>query len=148
MLPAASFAVHVIAVVPIGNADGALLDIDSTPTASVAFAFPTDTALSFTLVASIVMSFGMINFGAVVSLTSTVWVELAELPAVSTAIHVTVVKPMPNTLGALLVTVTCSRSVTVGVPSGTVLLSSDVASNVMSFGGVIFGAVVSTTSTV
>src|SRR5690242_17826694 len=148
MLPAASFAVHVIVVVPILNAEGELLDIDSTPTASVAFAFPIDIALSFTLVASIVMSFGMINFGAVVSLTSTVCVALAELPAVSIAIHVTVVKPILNTFGALLVTVTCSRSDIAGVPNGMVLLLSDVASNVMSFGGVIFGAVVSTTSTV
>src|SRR5690349_24993903 len=93
MLPAASLAVHVIVVAPIGNADGASLDIDSIPTASVAFAFPIDITLSFTLVASIVMSFGMINFGAVVSLTSTVCVALAEFPAVSTATHVMVVKP-------------------------------------------------------
>src|SRR5437660_1792146 len=145
MLPAASFAVHVTVVAPIGNVDGALFVTDTTPTASVAFAFPIDITLSFILVASMVMSFGIINLGAVASLTSTVCVALAELPDASIAVHVTVVNPRLNTFGALLVTVTCPRSVTVGVPNEMVLLSSDVASNVMSFGGVIFGGVVSTT---
>src|SRR5690242_21943401 len=99
MLPAASFAVHVIVVVPIGNAAGELLVTDSTPTESVAFAFPIDIRLSFALIASIVMLFGIINFSAVVSLTSTVCVVLAEFPDVSTAIHVSVVKPILNNFG-------------------------------------------------
>src|SRR5438309_11233920 len=148
MFPAASSAVHSTIVFPNGKTLGALFVIDSTPTASVAFAFPIDTRLSFTLVASTVMSFGIINFGAVVSLTPTVFVELAELPDVSIAVLLTLHSSDLNTLGALLVTVTCSISVTVGVPNGTVLLLRLVASNVIFFGGVIFGAVVSTASTV
>ena len=49
------------------------------------------------------------------------------LPDVSFAVHSTVVLPIWNTLGALLVIVTGSISVAVALPSGTVLLVTDVA---------------------
>ena len=51
MLPAASFAVHVTMVLPIGNADGELLDIVTCST-SVAVALPSDMVLSVREVAS------------------------------------------------------------------------------------------------
>ena len=69
-------------------------------------------------------------------------------PAASSAFHSTIVFPNGKTLVASFVSVTCSTSVAVVLPSDTVLLLRDVASNVIFFGGVIFGAVVSTTSTV
>src|SRR4029077_6851507 len=58
------------------------------------------------------------------------------------------VLPSGKVCDALFVIVTGSISDTVALPSGTVLLSSEVASNVTSAGGVRFGAVVSTTSTI
>src|SRR6267143_310814 len=69
------------------------------------------------------------------------------LPAVSSAVHNTIVFPNGKTFGALFIMVTAPTSVAVALPSDTVLLLRDVASTLMSFGGMIFGAVVSTTST-
>ena len=68
------------------------------------------------------------------------------LPDASTAFQVIVVNPNGNCFGALLVMVTDCRSTTVGLSNCTVLLFCDVASTVILVGGVIFGAVVSTTS--
>src|SRR5574337_251954 len=58
------------------------------------------------------------------------------------------VLPSGNFFGALFVIVTGSMSVAVALPSGMVLLSSEVASKVMSAGIVSFGGVVFSTSTV
>src|SRR2546426_12427110 len=66
------FGVQVNTLFTIGNAVVALFVIDTTPTVSVAFAFPISTTLSLALVASIVISFGGVSFGAVVSFTVTV----------------------------------------------------------------------------
>ncbi len=69
------------------------------------------------------------------------------LPDASLAVHVTVVNPIGNCFGASFVTVICSMSTAVGVPSGTVLLLSEVAAKVIPAGTVNFGDVLSTTST-
>ena len=66
----------------------------------------------------------------------------------SFAVHSTVVLPSGNVFDALLVMVTGSISVAVALPSGTVLLFSEVAWNVTLAGGVNLGAVVSITTTV
>ena len=70
------------------------------------------------------------------------------LPDVSLAVHSMVVFPSGNVFDALLVMVTCWMSVAVALPIGTILLSSEVASNVMLGGTVSFGGVVFCTKTV
>ena len=58
--------------------------------------------------------------GGVVSSTVTVCVHVAELPAASVTVHVTVVSPNGKVPGASLVTVsTAQLSAVVGVPSAT-----------------------------
>ena len=52
-----------------------------------------------------------------------------------------VVFPIENAFVALFVIVTGSMSVAVALPSGTLLLSTEVASNVTLAGGVSFGAI-------
>src|SRR5437660_10361315 len=99
MLPVASFAVHVIAVLPIGNADGELLDI-ATCSTSVAVALPSDTALSVSEVASTLMSLGEVIFGAVVSTTSTRSEERRVGTASSSAVYVIVVIANGKDFGA------------------------------------------------
>ena len=47
---------------------------------------------------------GIINSGAVVSTTETVWVAVAEFPDESVAVHVTTVSPSGKVSGASLVT--------------------------------------------
>src|SRR5437660_12400609 len=115
MLPAASFAVHVTVVAPIGNAGGALLDIVTCST-SVAVALPSDTVLSVRDVASTLMSFGEVIFGAVFPTRRSSDLALEMLPAASFAVHVTVVIPSGKSFGASFVSVICSTSVTVGTP--------------------------------
>src|SRR6266481_3598516 len=123
MLPAASFAVHVIVVIPIGNADGELLDI-ATCSTSVAVVLPNDTVLSVSEVASTLIYFDRMCFTA------------------SFSVHVTAVVSIGNADGELLDIATCSTSVAVVLPNDTVLSVSEVASTLMYFGGVMYGAVV------
>ena len=82
--------------------------------------------------------------GAVVSVTVTVWVALAELPEASVAVQVTTVDPIGN--GPLLSTLTVGEgsvsALTVGVPRLTGVKGA-VASTVTSAGAVIVGGVVS-----
>src|SRR5579864_4023570 len=92
--------------------------------------------------------FGGVIFGAVVSTTSTVCVAFDVLPETSFAVHNITVLPNENVFDALFVIVTGSISVAVALPSDTMLLSRDVASKVMLAGGVIFGGMVLTISTV
>ena len=70
------------------------------------------------------------------------------LPDASVAIHRMLVFPSGNCCGALFVMVTCSMSLADALPNGIVLLSSEVASNVIPAGTVSFGGVVFSTSTI
>src|SRR6185437_791770 len=111
---------------------------------SVAVALPIGTVLLSSEVASKVIPAGTVSCGGVIFRTSTIWVAFALLPDSSVAIHVTVVFPNGNILGALFSSeTTLTLSETVAFPIGTVLSVRDVAVCLTSEGAVIFGAVVS-----
>ncbi len=86
--------------------------------------------------------------GAVVSSTVTTWVAVPILPAASLAVHVTVVGPNGNVIGASLAShTTPTASVAVAVPMATGVCVP-VASAVTFAGATTTGRVVSTTATV
>ena len=70
-LPILSVAVHVTTVVPNGNTSGELFVIVEIPVTSSAVALPKATMLLSILVASIVISSGIIKVGGIVSITVT-----------------------------------------------------------------------------
>src|SRR4030095_15448869 len=85
VFPLASDAVQVTTVVPIGNTDGALLTMAILPgQLSVAVGVPrlTPVALQFALAATLTVA-GQVKFGFTLSTTSTVKLQVAELPAAS-----------------------------------------------------------------
>ena len=87
----------------------------------------------------------MVITGAVVSITETTCVEVAELPEVSVTVQVTVVSPNPKDCGASLVTdATSTTSYVLGSPNGTTFPDVPTASKTTFAGAVIIGLVVST----
>src|SRR5574337_150248 len=135
-------------VLPSGNCLGALFAI-VTCWMSVAVALPSGMVLLSSEVASKVISAGIVSFGGVVFSTSTIWVAFALLPASSVAIHNIVVLPSGNVFDALFVSETnFTLSVAVALPIGTMLPEIESAIVLTAEGAIIFGAVVSTTSTV
>ena len=148
-LPAASAAVQVTTVVPIGNRAGASLDIDATPTASDAVAAPWSTAVPDGPAASARAAAGAYTDGGVVSDTETTCESDASLPAASDAVHVTTVLPTGNAAGASLVTAaTPTASDASGSPMSTTLESAAAASTATSAGARTSGGVVSDMATV
>ena len=105
-LPAASAAVHVTTVVPIGNTGGASLSSEATPTASVALAAPMSTAAPSGDSASAVTSGGARSDGGAVSRTVISCAAVAVFPAASVAVQVSTVAPSGRTGGASLSSVT------------------------------------------
>src|SRR4051794_11441869 len=94
VLPAASVAEQVTVVVPIGNCAPDLLShvvVGAPLTASVAVAGAKLTAAPSEEVASWVLSAAVVRTGLVVSTTLTRNVLLPSLPALSVAVHTTVV---------------------------------------------------------
>src|SRR6185437_6837064 len=114
---------------------------------SVAVALPIGTVLLSSEVASKVIPAGTVSCGGVIFRTSTIWVAFALLPDSSVAIHNMIVFPNGNVFDALLVSeINLTLSVAVALPIATGLSEIDFATELTSEGGVIFGAVVSTTS--
>ena len=151
MFPAASFAVHVTVLVPIGNveADGGRHENDVTPTASSAPAsYETDAPSG--AVAFVVMPPGTVTTGAVVSTTVTSNGAEPRLPCASTTKQSTCVVPTGNGPGeagehvAARAPSTASAAVT--RPNGTAV-SGPVASTVRSEGTFTTGGLVSRTVT-
>ena len=106
VLPLASVAVHVTAVVPMGNAVGALL-IHVTPVQlSLAVGVPKFTPVAVQPLFIVVCTFaGQVIVGITSSVTVTVWVHVEVFPLASVAVQVTVVLPFGKAVGALLLTV-------------------------------------------
>ena len=145
-LPESSVAVQVTVVLPRGNVAGASFVISTSASQmSVALAWPMLTAVPSRLVCSAVASSGTVRTGTVVSAIVTVCVSVAELPASSVAVHVTVVVPRGNTSGASLVTMGLGSlsSVTVGCPRSPLVPSRLSCSSVTSLGASISGGVLS-----
>ncbi len=91
MFPELSFAVQVTCVNPKLKTFGESFVSDSTPITSLAVALPIGTAVPDGPVASIVISWGKVISGEVVSITDTSWVAVEVFPDVSFAVQVTVV---------------------------------------------------------
>ena len=144
--PAASAAVHTTVVVPVPNRAGASLEMETTPTASDAVAWPWSTCVPAGPAASASTDPGAYRAGGTVSTTDTTCESAAVLPAPSAAVHVTTVLPTGNVSGASLETETGpAASDASGAPRSTTVPPGDSASASTSGGAAIRGGVVSST---
>src|ERR1051325_1447389 len=139
--------------VPTGKLDGALLVIVATPQLSltVGGVNVTFVAAQRPLLAVTVSSAGQVIAGGCVSLTITVGLQVAVLPALSRTVQVTMFVPTGKLDGALLVIVaTPQLSLTVGGGNVTLVAWQRplLAVTVSSAGQVIVGGCVSVTMTV
>ena len=156
MFPAASVAVHVTTVFPIGKIPpvGALL-VNVTPVQlSAAVGAVNTTVAVHPAPAVAVIATGVVNVGAVTSITVTIWVLVELFPLASVAVHVTVVFPIGKIppVGALLVNVMLFGAVQLSATAGAVktIVAVQVAPAlaVTVAGAVITGAIASVTVTV
>ena len=118
VFPALSVAVHVTVVVPKGKVVGASLLTVAVPQLSVAVATPIE-AVDEHCPKSVLMVIddGHVITGFSVSTTVTICVQVAVFPALSVAVHVTVVVPKGKVVGASLLTVAVPQlSVAVATP--------------------------------
>ena len=141
VLPASSVAVHVTTVTPTGK--GPVLSavtVTEPSTKSVALAAPRPTAVVVPVDGALT-SAGASTLGGVLSVTVIVCVAEPELPALSVAVHITVVEPTGN--GPLLLAVATSAPSTASLadaePIGTAVVAP-VASTLISAGGTTVGA--------
>jgi hypothetical protein len=153
VLPAASVAVHVTVVKPIGNVAGALFATVAPVQLSENIGIPntTEVASQFPESTGTVIATGAVITGFSLSSIVTVCVAVAVFPAASVAVQVTVVVPTGNVAGALFATVVpVQLSENTGVPNATVAASHAPASAdcVIATGAVITGFCVSSTVTV
>ena len=150
VFPAPSVTVHVTVVFPNGNATGALFVTEATVQLSFVTGVPNTTPVAvhavfvFTVIAA-----GATMVGFVLSTTVTTCVAVAVFPAPSVTVHVTVVFPNANTVGALFVTLaTVQLSAVTGVPNATLNAAHALFAFTVTFAGaVIVGLVLSTTVT-
>ena len=156
-LPAASVAVHVTNVSPIGKippAGALLVKLTGLVQLSAAIgAVKLIVAVQFAPALAVIAT-GVVNDGTVTSITVTVCVLVELLPLASVAVHVTVVVPIGNTppAGALFVIVILFGAVqlsdTAGAVKAIVAVHVDPALAVIVAGAVITGAIASVTVTV
>jgi hypothetical protein len=151
VLPLLSVTVQVTVVVPIGNADGALLLTEATPQLSAVAGVPRATPVAVHPVLVVVFTFaGHVMVGSTLSVTVTVWLQVAVLPLLSVTVQVTVVVPIGNAAGALLETeATPQLSAVTGVPRATPVAVHPVLVVAFTFTGqVMVGSTLSVTVTV
>jgi hypothetical protein len=153
VLPAASVTVQVTAVTPAAKVvDVALLVTEATPQLSAVAGEPrlTPVAVQPVLVA-VLMSAGQVMVGRTLSLTVTVWVQEAALPAASVTVQVTAVTPAAKVVDVtlLLTEATPQLSNVVGSPRSTpVAVQPVLVVALTSAGQVMVGARLSVTVTV
>ena len=151
ILPDPSVAVHVTVVAPNGNASGALFDTEEIEQLSNVIGVPRTTPVAVhALFADTEIAVGAMIDGLAMSTTVTTCVAVAVRPAPSVTVHVTVVFPKGNTLGALFATeATVQLSAVTGVPNATLNAAQALfAFTVTLAGAVMVGFVLSTTVTV
>src|SRR5919108_709521 len=122
VLPPASVTVQVTVLVPTGNWLGALLVRARPGQLSLMVGIPrfTPVAKHWTAAVLTVTSSGQAMVGFWLSRTITFWVQVAVLPLASVTVQVTVLVPIGNWLGALLLMVEPGQlSVMVGLPRFT-----------------------------
>src|SRR5574343_610706 len=150
IFPDASTTVHVTVVTPNGKAAGASFVKLTTEQLSNTTGLPNTnpTAVQPEFVVVLIAIGATIN-GATVSTIVTICVAVDTFPELSVTVHVTVVFPIGNTKGALLVTLTTEQlSVVTGVPNITFTAKHPMfAGQVIADGAVIVGFVASVTVT-
>src|SRR5205823_6310954 len=122
VLPLASVTVQVTVLVPMGNWLGALFVRAKPGQSSVTVGLPrfTPVAKHWFAPVLVVTTSGPTIVGFWLSRTITFWAQMAVLPLASVTVQMTVLVPMGNWLGALLVTAKPGQlSVTVGLPRFT-----------------------------
>lgn len=150
-LPDPSVAVHVTVVDPNGNASGALFDTEEIEQLSNVIGVPRTTPVAVhALFADTKSAAGAMIDGLAMSTTVTTCVAVADRPAPSVTVQVTVVFPNGNTVGALFATeATAQLSAVTGVPNATLNAAQALfAFTVTLAGAVIVGFVLSTIVTV
>ena len=150
VFPLLSVTVHVTVVVPNKNVVGALLVTLATAQLSEVTGVPKVTLnATHPLLAYTETFAGAVIVGLTVSVTVTVWVAVATLPLPSVMVHVTVVTPIGNVTGALLVTLAIVQlSDAIGVPKRTLVAVQPIALSEIFAGATIVGKVASITLTV
>ena len=151
VFPLPSVTVHVTVVAPSKKADGALLVTLATEQLSEVTGVPKTTPVAEQpKLAIIVIAVGATIVGFVISVTVTICVAVAVFPLLSVTVHVTVVVPNKNVVGALLVTLaTAQLSEVTGVPKVTLNATHPLLAYTETFAGaVIVGLTVSVTVTV
>src|SRR5256885_6707950 len=124
VLPRLSVTVQVTVLVPTGKRDGASFVTVTGPQLSATVGVPRVTLVAPHRPADVltVTRAGQEIVGSCVSLTITVWGQVALLPWLSVTVQITVLVPTGKSEGALLVTVTGPQlSATVGVPRATLV---------------------------
>ena len=151
VLPLASCTVQVTVLVPTGKLGGAsLVTVSAPPQLSVGTRFPrfTFVAAHAPLSAATLICAGhVVITGGSVSVTTTVWTQVAALPPASCAVQVTRLVPTGKLAGASFVMVTAppQLSVATGVPRETLVAphKPGEATTVTRAGQEIVGGVVS-----
>jgi hypothetical protein len=151
VFPLLSVTVQVTLVTPIANAPGALFVTEATPQLSAVVGVPRATPVAVQPVFVLAVTFaGHVMVGFTLSLTVTVCTQVAVLPLLSVTVQVTLVTPIANAPGALLVTeATPQLSAVVGVPRATPVAVQPVLVVAVTFAGqVMVGFTLSLTVTV
>jgi hypothetical protein len=150
VFPDPSFTVQVTVVVPSGNTAGALFVIVATEQLSAVTGVPKAMLAAIQpVVVFAVIAAGAVIVGKITSLIVTVCVAVAVLPEPSVTVHVTIVVPIGNAVGALFVTdATEQLSAVTGVPRfNPVLVQPLFVVAVTAAGAVIVGLTLSITVT-
>jgi len=122
VLPDPSVTVQVTVVTPNGKEEGALFVTKAIVQLSVAIGVPilTPVAMHPLLVTALTFDGQLTIIGGTLSVTITVCAHVAELPAASFTVQMTVVEPNGKATGALLVILATEQlSAVVGVPKAT-----------------------------
>jgi hypothetical protein len=150
VLPDPSTTVHVTVVFPNGNATGASLVTLAIEQLSLVTGLPKTTPVAVHPVLVVVLiARGATIVGKELSTTVTTCVAVDVLPDPSTTVHVTVVFPNGNELGALFVTLATEQlSLVTGVPKFVFTAKHPLLVDIVSAAGaVIAGVIISVTVT-
>jgi len=124
-------------VLPIGNTLGALFVTETTAQLSDVIGVPnSNPVIVQPEVDTVEILLGATIVGTNESITVTVCVPVVVLPLVSMTVHVTIVVPIPKTVGALFVTdATAQLSEVIGLPNATPVALHEAFALIVTFEG-------------
>ena len=124
-------------VLPIGNMVGALFVTETTAQLSDVIGVPnSNPVIVQPEVDTVEILLGATIVGTNESITVTVCVPVVVLPLVSMTVHVTIVVPIPKTVGALFVTdATAQLSEVIGLPNATPVALHEAFALIVTFEG-------------